>query len=111
MSSTKRMKYDRNCSAADESLVQMLPSSSIHDLPTDLIKNIFRFVGKGSYCFIGPVSKDFCYNYLTIDLSEDSCDLQEVEAYSMALCTQGQMAVLGTVALYTTQWFAATLIL
>ena len=72
MLSTKKTKYNRDRSAAVESLVQPLPSSSIHDLPTDLMKNIFRFVGKGNYCFIGPVSRDFCFNYLTMDIAEES---------------------------------------
>lgn len=40
-------------------------------LPSDLMKNIFSFVGKGSYYFIGQVSKDFCLNYLTFDVIED----------------------------------------
>ena len=47
------------------------PSATMNDLPSEVMKNIFSFVGKGSYYFIGPVSKDFCYNYLTFDLIED----------------------------------------
>ena len=47
------------------------PSATMKDLPNEVMKNIFSFVGKGNYCFIGPVSKDFCFNYLTMDVIED----------------------------------------
>lgn len=47
-------------------------TKTINDLPTDLMKNIFSYIGKGNYCFVGPVSKDFCFNYLTMDLIEDN---------------------------------------
>ncbi|GFH48917.1 hypothetical protein CTEN210_05393 [Chaetoceros tenuissimus] len=50
------------------------PNASIESLPSEVMKNIFNFVGKGNYCFIAPVSKDFCYNYLTMDVIEDSCN-------------------------------------
>lgn len=35
-------------------------------------ESIFGYVGRGSYCFIALVSKDFCYNHLTMDVIEDS---------------------------------------
>ncbi|GFH53333.1 hypothetical protein CTEN210_09809 [Chaetoceros tenuissimus] len=65
----KRMRLEDG-STSDEAL-ELEPSATIIDMPDDLIKNIFSFVGKGNYCFIGPVSKYFCYNYLTMDVIED----------------------------------------
>ena len=47
------------------------PTATMNDLPSELLKNIFSFVGRGNYFFIGPVSKDFCFNYLTMDVIED----------------------------------------
>ncbi|GFH53334.1 hypothetical protein CTEN210_09810 [Chaetoceros tenuissimus] len=47
------------------------PSATMNDLPSEVMKNIFSYVGKGNYCFVAPVSKDFCYNYLTMDVIED----------------------------------------
>ena len=47
------------------------PSATMNDLPSEVMKNIFNFVGKGNYCFVAPVSKDFCFNYLTMDVIED----------------------------------------
>lgn len=46
------------------------PSVTMNDLPSDLMKNIFSFVGKGSYYFISQISKEFCLNYLTFDVIE-----------------------------------------
>ncbi|GFH53190.1 hypothetical protein CTEN210_09666 [Chaetoceros tenuissimus] len=71
MSSRKRMRFECDKSAVAEALQ---PSATMNDLPTDLMKNIFSFVGEGNYCFVGPVSKDFCYNYLTFDLIDDKFD-------------------------------------
>ncbi|GFH53381.1 hypothetical protein CTEN210_09857 [Chaetoceros tenuissimus] len=47
------------------------PSATINDLPSEILKNIFSYVGRGNYALVGPVSKDFCYNYLTMDVIED----------------------------------------
>ena len=47
------------------------PSATMNDLPSEVMKNIFTYVGRGNYCFICPVSKDFCFNYLTMDVIED----------------------------------------
>lgn len=40
-------------------------------LPSDIVKKIFDYVGKGNFCLVGPVSKEFCYKYLTFDLIEE----------------------------------------
>ena len=47
------------------------PSATMKDLPHEVMKNVFTYVGKGNYCFVAPVSKDFCYNYITMDVFED----------------------------------------
>ena len=67
MSSAKRMKLTHTVGTVKA----LEPSSTIDDLPSEVLKNIFSFVGKGNYCFIAPVSKDFCFNYLTMDVIED----------------------------------------
>ena len=67
----KRMRDgDDSSSTSVEDLLE--PSATMNDLPSEVMKNVFSFVGKGNYCFIGPVSKDFCYNYLTFDVIEDT---------------------------------------
>lgn len=45
-------------------------SGTIDSLPTDVMKQIFSYVGKGNYYSIGPVSKNFCYDYLTMDIAD-----------------------------------------
>ncbi|GFH53215.1 hypothetical protein CTEN210_09691 [Chaetoceros tenuissimus] len=71
MQSTKRVKLGHESSSAIEAVEC---TKTINDLPAELIKNIFSFVGKGNYCFVAPVSKDFCFNFLTMDLIEDKFD-------------------------------------
>ncbi|GFH53330.1 hypothetical protein CTEN210_09806 [Chaetoceros tenuissimus] len=68
MSARKRMRLEDGSSS---NVMPLEPSATINDLPSEVMKNIFSFVGKGSYYFIGPVSKDFCYNYITMDIIED----------------------------------------
>ena len=64
----KRMRIEDG----DSSSVELFkPCATMNDLPNEVMKNIFTFVGKGNYCFIAPVSKDFCYNYLTMNVIED----------------------------------------
>ena len=63
MSSNKRMRLEQGACTMVEATMNALPS--------DVMKTIFTYVGKGSFCFIGPVSKDFCYNYLTMDFIEN----------------------------------------
>ena len=46
-------------------------TATMNDLPPEVMKNIFGYVGKGNFCFLGLVSKDFCYDYLTLDVIED----------------------------------------
>ena len=46
-------------------------TATINALPPEVMKRIFSYVGKGNFCFIGLVSKDFCYDYLTMDIIED----------------------------------------
>ena len=46
------------------------PATTIDSLPTDVMKQIFSYVGKGNYYSIGPVSKSFCYDYLTMDIAD-----------------------------------------
>ncbi|GFH53306.1 hypothetical protein CTEN210_09782 [Chaetoceros tenuissimus] len=65
---SKRMKLENGSSTGNP----LEPSATINDLPSEIMKNIFSFVGKGSYYFIGPISKDFCFNYLTMDVIEDN---------------------------------------
>ena len=65
MSTSKRMKLKHESDTVGSAI-------TMNDLPSEVIKNIFSFVGKGNYCFIAPVSKDFCYNYLTMDVIEDT---------------------------------------
>jgi hypothetical protein len=60
----KRMKLE-------DSNTFLEPSATMNDLPSEVLKNIFGYVGKGNYYFIGPVSKDFCFHYLTMDVIED----------------------------------------
>ena len=70
MSARKKMRLeDGGSSSSDRMLLE--PSATINDLPSEVMKNIFSFVGKGSYCLIGRASKDFCFNYLTMDVIED----------------------------------------
>ena len=69
MSARKKMRLEDGGSSVEEALLE--PSATINDLPSEVMKKIFSFVGRGNYCFIGPVSKDFCYNYLTMDVIED----------------------------------------
>lgn len=45
---------------------------AIHSLPSEVLKNIFSYIGTGYFKLIGPVSKDFCYSYLTMDSVEDT---------------------------------------
>ncbi|GFH53307.1 hypothetical protein CTEN210_09783 [Chaetoceros tenuissimus] len=65
----KRMRLEDRSSSSEGKLLE--PSATMNDLPSEVMKNIFSFVGKGNYCFVAPVSKDFCYNYLTMDVIED----------------------------------------
>ncbi|GFH53311.1 hypothetical protein CTEN210_09787 [Chaetoceros tenuissimus] len=65
----KRMRLEDSGSSSEGKLLE--PSATIKDLPSEVMKNIFSFVGKGNYCFVAPVSKDFCFNYLTMDVIED----------------------------------------
>ncbi|GFH53193.1 hypothetical protein CTEN210_09669 [Chaetoceros tenuissimus] len=65
MSTSKRMKLKHESCTVGSTV-------TMNDLPSEVMKNIFNFVGKGNYCLIAPVSKDFCYNYLTTDVIEDS---------------------------------------
>ncbi|GFH47271.1 hypothetical protein CTEN210_03746 [Chaetoceros tenuissimus] len=48
-----------------------VPSATLKDMPHEVMKNVFSYVGKGNYCFVAPVSKDFCHNYITMDVIED----------------------------------------
>ncbi|GFH53327.1 hypothetical protein CTEN210_09803 [Chaetoceros tenuissimus] len=63
----KRMRLEDGSSTSEA----LQPSATMNDLPSEVVKNIFSFVGKGNYCFVAPVSKEFCYNYLTMDVIED----------------------------------------
>ncbi|GFH53313.1 hypothetical protein CTEN210_09789 [Chaetoceros tenuissimus] len=63
------MRDEDSSSSSNGMLLE--PSATMNDLPSEVMKNIFSFVGKGNYCFVAPVSKDFCYNYLTFDVIED----------------------------------------
>lgn len=47
------------------------PSATMKDMPHEVMKNVFSYVGKGNYCFVAPVSKDFCHNYITMDVIEE----------------------------------------
>ena len=67
MISNKRIRLEQGAST----MVEALPSATMNALPPEVMKTIFTYVGKGNFCFIGPVSKDFCYNYLTMDVIED----------------------------------------
>ncbi|GFH53316.1 hypothetical protein CTEN210_09792 [Chaetoceros tenuissimus] len=69
MSARKKMRLEDRSSGSDGKILE--PSATMNDLPSEVMKSIFSFVGKGNYCFIGPVSKDFCFNYLTMDVIED----------------------------------------
>ncbi|GFH53312.1 hypothetical protein CTEN210_09788 [Chaetoceros tenuissimus] len=62
----KRMRLE---GGSDGMLLE--PSATMNDLPSEVIKSIFSYVGKGNYCFVAPVSKDFCFNYLTMNVIED----------------------------------------
>ncbi|GFH53336.1 predicted protein [Chaetoceros tenuissimus] len=64
----KRMRLE---DVGSNSVEPLEPSATMNDLPSEVMKNIFSFVGKGNYCFVAPVSKDFCFNYLTMDVIED----------------------------------------
>ncbi|GFH53314.1 hypothetical protein CTEN210_09790 [Chaetoceros tenuissimus] len=64
----KRMRLEDG-SSSDGMLLE--PSATMNDLPNEVMKNIFSFIGKGNYYFIGQVSKDFCFDYLTMDVIED----------------------------------------
>ncbi|GFH53320.1 hypothetical protein CTEN210_09796 [Chaetoceros tenuissimus] len=64
------MRLEGDGSSSDHKML-LEPSATMNDLPSEVMKNIFSFVGKGNYCFVAPVSKDFCFNYLTMDVIED----------------------------------------
>ena len=70
MSARKRMRLEEGGRSSVEGAI-LKPSATIYDLPSEVMKNIFSFVGKGNYCFVAPVSKDFCFNYITMDVIED----------------------------------------
>ncbi|GFH53184.1 hypothetical protein CTEN210_09660 [Chaetoceros tenuissimus] len=67
MFSNKRIRLEQGASA----MVEEVPSATMNALPPEVMNSIFTYVGKGNFCFICPVSKDFCYNYVTMDIIED----------------------------------------
>lgn len=64
------MKLDQD--SVTTSLALAEPCATMKDLPSEILKNIFTFIGKGYYLPICQVSKDFCYNYLTMDIVKDA---------------------------------------
>lgn len=69
MSLTKKMKIE---SASDFTSSLNESPGAIHSLPSEVLKNTFSYIGTGYFKLIGPVSKDFCYSYLTMDSVEDT---------------------------------------
>ncbi|GFH53350.1 hypothetical protein CTEN210_09826 [Chaetoceros tenuissimus] len=69
MSDSKKMKLDQDSGTTSLALAE--PCATMKDLPSEILKKIFTFIGKGHYLPICQVSKDFCYNYLTMDIVKD----------------------------------------
>lgn len=65
----KRMRLEHK----DNVLTKALKlSAGIQDIPSEVLKNIFTYVGTGNYFPMGYVSKDFSYNYLTMNIVHDA---------------------------------------
>ena len=70
MSETKKMKLDQESVTTFLALAE--PCATMNDLPSEILKKIFTFIGKGYYLPVCQVSKDFCFNYLTMNIVKDS---------------------------------------
>ncbi|GFH53304.1 hypothetical protein CTEN210_09780 [Chaetoceros tenuissimus] len=69
MNEWKRMRLEHEVNIPTEALK---PSAGIQDIPLEVLKNIFTYVGIGNYFPIGYVSKDFSYNYLAMNIVHDA---------------------------------------
>lgn len=69
MNEWKRMRLEHKDNVPTEALKL---SAFIQDIPSEVLKNIFTYVGIGNYFPLGYVSKDFSYNYLTMNIVYDA---------------------------------------
>ena len=62
MPSTKRIKVSHEI--GQETSPSKNDMKHIQDLPNDVFRHCLEFVGRGSYAFVAPVSKNFYWNYI-----------------------------------------------